>query len=57
MGQNVMDLSKGLPLILTCGGSPGTQTVEEAVCASLGKCQPCAMQNELFLVADKPGQF
>lgn len=50
-----MDLSKGPPLGLTSGKH--TDFAGDAVCVSLGKCQPCAMLNEPFLVADKPGQY
>lgn len=57
MGKNVMDLRKCLPIGLIAERQPWhTDFAEDAVCVSLGKCQPWAMQNEPFLVADKPGQ-
>lgn len=56
MGQSVMGLSKHLPLGLTAGRQPWhADFAEDAVCVSLGKRQPCATQNEPFLVTDKPG--
>lgn len=52
-----MDLRKCLPIGLIAERQPWhTDFAEDAVCVSLGKCQPWAMQNEPFLVADKPGQ-